>query len=350
MPSRPHVTPLRTGHPAHDARDGRTEAPDVAPPKLARRGLAGLLAAPTLALPARAQATPLRLIVPAPPGGSTDILARLLVERAAAALGQAVVVDNRGGAGGIIGTEAASRATPDGNTLVLGHNQTHASNQWMARNLPYHVAESFVPVARLATVHHATVVPAGSAARDMAGLIARGKGGGKLSYASSQAGSASHVIAETLVRREGLDATHVPYRGGGPATQDTVAGVVDFYVSTWPGVVNLVREGRLRALAIGAPARLADFPAIPTAAEAGVPYMAVDAWFGLFAPRGTEAARVSRLAEAFLSALALPDVAARAVQAGLEAAPLPPEAFAAFQAAEIRRWQEMAQLTGITME
>jgi tripartite-type tricarboxylate transporter receptor subunit TctC len=310
------------------------------------------LAASTLAAPAiaQAQASPLRLIVPAPPGGSTDILARILTERAGAALNQPVVVDNRGGAGGIIGTEAASRATPDGNTIILGHNQTHASNQWMARNLPYHVAESFVPIARLATVHHATVTAASSPHRDMAGLIAAGQGGRKLSYASSQAGSASHVIAETLVRRERMDATHIPYRGGGPATQDTVAGVVDFYVSTWPGVVNLVREGRLRALSVGAPARIEGFPDLPTTAEAGVPFMAVDAWFGLFAPRGVEPARIARLAEAFLAALADPATAARAAQAGLSSAPQGPAEFAAFQTAEIRRWQDMAQLTAIMME
>ncbi len=309
--------------------------------------IASLLAAPSLAV---AQPSPLRLIVPAPPGGSTDILARILTERAGAALGQSVVVDNRGGAGGIIGTEAAARAAADGNTIILGHNQTHASNQWMARNLPYNVVDSFTPVARLATVHHATVVPANSAARSMAGLIEMGRGGRRVSYASSQAGSASHVIAETFVRRSGMDAVHVPYRGGGPATQDTVAGVVDFYVSTWPGVVNLVREGRLRALSIGAAQRVPGFPELPTTAEAGVPFMAVDAWFGLFAPRGVDAARVSRLAEAFLAALAQPEVAERATHAGLNAAPMPPAEFAAFQLAEVRRWQEMATLTGIMME
>ncbi|MBY0337513.1 MAG: tripartite tricarboxylate transporter substrate binding protein [Acetobacteraceae bacterium] len=311
-----------------------------------------LLASPLLAVPAiaRAQGQPLRLIVPAPPGGSTDILARVLTERASALLGLTLVVDNRGGAGGIIGTEAAARAPADGMTLVLGHNQTHASNQWMARNLPYHVIDSFEAVARLATVHHATVVPANSRARTMADLIAMGRSGNRVSYASSQAGSASHVIAETLVRRAGMDATHVPYRGGGPATQDTVAGVVDFYVSTWPGVVNLVREGRLRALSIGAPARIEGFPDLPTTAEAGVPFMAVDAWFGLFAPRGTAPQTVQRLADAFLAALAEPATAARAVQAGLTAAPLPPAAFAAFQRAEVQRWREMAELTAIMME
>jgi tripartite-type tricarboxylate transporter receptor subunit TctC len=314
----------------------------------ARRSiLFATLAAPAVA---RAQTAPLRVIVPAPPGGSTDILARVVGERAGAFLNQAVVVDNRGGAGGIIGTEAAARSAADGNTVVLGHNQTHASNQWMARNLPYHVIDSFTPVARLATVHHATVVPANSRAQDVAGLVAMGRGGGRVSYASSQAGSASHVIAETFVRRTGMDATHVPYRGGGPATQDTVAGVVDFFVSTWPQVVSLVREGRLRALSIGAARRLGDFPNLPTAAEAGFPFMAVDAWFGLFAPRGTAIARVEQISAAFLQALGDPAVAQRAVQAGLNAAPMTTQEFGAFQQAEVARWREMATLTGITME
>ena len=318
--------------------------------RLARRALLATPLAAAAIVPAWAQPAALRVIVPAPPGGSTDILARSLAERASAALGQPITIDNRGGAGGIIGTEAASRAAADGNTIILGHNQTHASNQWMARNLPYHVVESFVPVARLATVHHATVVPMASRATSMAELAAMGRNGGRVSYASSQAGSASHVIAETFVRRERMDATHVPYRGGGPATTDTVAGVVDFFVSTWPQVVNLVREGRLRALSIGAGARIEGFPNLPTTAEAGMPYMAVDAWFGLFAPRGMPQAQLLRIAAAFLGALADPDNARRVEAAGFNQAPMMPEDFASFQRAEVARWQEMAQLTGIMMD
>ncbi|MBO1076639.1 Bug family tripartite tricarboxylate transporter substrate binding protein [Roseomonas marmotae] len=309
----------------------------------------GLLAG--LALPAigRAQSAPLKLIVPAPPGGPTDILARALADKAQAALSRPVVVDNRAGAGGIIGTEAAARSAPDGNTIVLGHNQTHASNQSMMQRLPYHVIDSFVPVAKLATVHHALVVPANSPDKTLADLIARGKQG-RLTYASSQAGSASHVISETLVRREQMEATHVPYRGAAPAATDTVAGFVDFYTATFPSVAPLVREGRLRALEIGARARLPEFPQIPTAAEAGAPYLAVDAWFGLFAPAGTAAEAVRQIADAMLGALADQEVAARLAGSGFTAAPLPPAGFAAFQRVEVERWAEMVRLTGVTME
>jgi tripartite-type tricarboxylate transporter receptor subunit TctC len=309
-------------------------------------GLAAGLALPSLA---RAQNAPLKLIVPAPPGGPTDILARALADKAQASLDRPVVVDNRAGAGGIIGTEAAARSAPDGNTLVLGHNQTHASNQSMMQRLPYHVVDSFAPVAKLATVHHALVVPANAPDRTLADLIARGKKE-RLTYASSQAGSASHVISEALSRREKLEATHVPYRGAAPAATDTVAGIVNFYVATFPSVAPLVREGRLRALEVGAPARLKDFPEIPTAAEAGAPYLAVDAWFGLFAPAGTDAAMVKRIADAMLAALGEADVAARLAGAGFTPDPLPPAEFATFQRAEVERWAEMVRLTGVTME
>jgi tripartite-type tricarboxylate transporter receptor subunit TctC len=316
--------------------------------RLTRRTLAALLAAPSLA---RAQSDrPIRLIVPAPPGGPTDILARVTGERAAARLGQPVVIDNRAGAGGVIGSEAAHRAAPDGLTLMVGHNQTHASNQAMMARLPFHVVDGFTPVARLGSVHHATVVAAGHRARSMADLQAAGRNGGRLTYASSQAGSASHVIAETFVRRSGMDATHVPYRGAAPAATDTVAGVVDFYVATFPTVASLVRDGRLRALSIGAPARLAEFPAIPTTEEAGVPFMAVDAWFGLFAPPGLPGAATERLSGAFLATLEEPEVQARLAAAGFTLAPLPPAPFAAFQRAEVARWAEMIALTGVTLE
>ncbi|WBV43795.1 tripartite tricarboxylate transporter substrate binding protein [Pseudoroseomonas cervicalis] len=315
---------------------------------LLQAGLAG--AAASLARPALAQPTqPLRIIVPAPPGGPTDILARSLADRTQHSLGRPVVVDNRAGAGGVIGSEAAARSAPDGNTILLGHNQTHASNQAMMPRLPYHVVDSFAPLAKLATVHHALVVPGNSPSKTLAELIARGKQG-RLTYASSQAGSASHVIAETLVRREGMDATHVPYRGAAPAATDTVAGIVDFYVATFPSVSGLVRDGQLRALEIGAPARLAAFPAIPTAAEAGAPYLAVDAWFGLFAPAGTPAPLVQQIADAMLQALAEPEIGTRLAAAGFTLDPLPPAAFAEFQRQEVARWAEMVRITGVTID
>ncbi len=314
-----------------------------------RAAIAALLATPSLMSAARAQPAPLRIVVPAPPGGPTDILARVVAEKAQVELGRPIVIDNRGGAGGVIGTENAARSAPDGNTLVLGHNQTHASNQAMMPKLPYHVIESFTAVARLAEVHHALVVPANSPAKTLAELIELGKKQ-QLSYASSQAGSASHVIAETLVRRAGMQATHIPYRGAAPAATDTVSGIVDFYVATFPSVSELIREGRLRALEIGAARRVAGFPNIPTAAEAGAPYLAVDAWFGLFAPAGTAAVSVARLAEVMLKALNDPAVAPRLTQAGFTAAPMGPEEFAAFQKAEVARWQEMVTLTGVKIE
>ncbi|WP_372617990.1 Bug family tripartite tricarboxylate transporter substrate binding protein [Falsiroseomonas sp.] len=320
-----------------------------------RRRTLGLAALPlglaALSRPGLAQGgdRPIRLIVPAPPGGPTDILARVTGEKAAATLGQPVVVDNRAGGGGVIGAEATHRAAPDGLTIMIGHNQTHASNQAMMARLPFHVVDGFTPVAKLGTVHHATVVPANSRARSMAELQAMGRNGGRVSYASSQAGSASHVIAETFVRRSGMDATHVPYRGAAPAATDTVAGVVDFYVSTFPTVANLIRDGRLRALSVGAPRRLAAFPDIPTTAEAGVPYMAVDAWFGVFGPAGMPPATTERLAAAFIGALSDEAVQRRLAAAGFTLDPLPPAAFAAFQRNETVRWAEMVQLTGVRL-
>jgi tripartite-type tricarboxylate transporter receptor subunit TctC len=318
-----------------------------------RRSLA-LAALPFgLAMPhvARAQSDrPIRLVVPAPPGGPTDILARVTGEKAAAALGQPVVVDNRAGAGGVIGSEATHRSAADGLTIMVGHNQTHASNQHMMARLPFNVVDGFTPIAKLGTVHHATVVPANSRARTMAELAALGQGGGRLNYASSQAGSASHVIAETFVRRSQMDATHVPFNGAAPAATATVAGTVDFYVSTFPTVAQLIRDGRLRALSVGAPRRLADFPDVPTTAEAGVPFMAVDAWFGIFGPAGLPAAMAERLAAAFIGTLSDADVQRRLAAAGFTLDPLAPAAFAAFQRAEVARWQEMVQLTGVRLD
>ena len=327
----------------------------IAPAGITRRGLPGLLlAAPANAAEPPATAPwptrPVRILLAYPPGGSTDVLARALAERLATAIpGPGFVVENRPGGAAVVGTLAAAQAAPDGYTLALGNNQTHAANAAMVPNLPYRPVEDFAPIGRLAAVHHALVVPATAPNRTLAALIARGRTA-RLTYASSGIGSASHVIAESLVQREGLQATHVPYRGGAQAVTDTMAGTVDFFVSTWPQVTALVQEGKLRALEIGAPARRPEAPAVPTAIEAGAPYLAVDAWFGLWAPAGTPEPILDRLAAALPPILGDPAFAARLGQLGYAPAPLTGPAFAAFQQAEVARWRELIALTKIRIE
>ncbi len=318
-----------------------------------RRAL--LAAAPIVAAPALARAQawparPVRIVIAYPPGGSTDVLARGL----AAALQDAVpgstfVVDNRPGGAAVVGTQAVAQAAADGYTLSLGNNQTHAANAAMLSSLPYDPIADFAPIARLAAVHHAVVVPA-NGARTLAELAAKGKNGGRVTYASSGAGSASHVIAETFVRREGMNATHIPYRGGAQATTDTVGGTVDFFVSTWPQVVALVRDGRLRALGIGAPRRLPETPDVPTFAELGAQDLAVDAWFGMWAPARTPADIVARLSGALVGILAQPAMVERLQGQGFVAAPMPADAFAGFQREEVARWRRLVELTGIRLE
>lgn len=314
-----------------------------------------VLAVPVLAVPgiAHAQAwpsRPVRIVVAYPPGGSTDVLARgVAVALQEAIAGSTFVVDNRPGGAAVVGTQAVAQAAPDGTTLALGNNQTHAANAAMLPSLPFDPVADFAPIARLAAVHHAVVVPV-SGARTLAELAAKGKNGGRVTYASSGAGSASHVIAETFVRREGMEATHVPYRGGAQATTDTIGGTVDFFVSTWPQVVQLVKEGRLRALGIGAPQRLPDTPDVPTFAELGAQDLAVDAWFGVWAPAHTPAEIVTRLSEALMRILSDPGMQQRLVGQGFVAAPLAAEPFAAFQREEVARWRRMVEITGIRLQ
>jgi len=314
-------------------------------------GAGASAALPQAAAPAAAQAgweptRPVRVVVPYPPGGSTDLLARLIAERLAAVVpGPGFVVDNRPGGAAVLGTALVAQAAPDAHTLALSTNQTHAANPALLRDLPYRLTD-FAGIGRIATVHHAFVVPTVSPSRSLAELAARPT----LTYASSGVGSASHVIAESFCLRHRIAATHVPYRGGAQATTDTLAGVVDFFVSTWPQVAQLVQEGRLRCLGIGAPARLADAPEVPVLAELGAGDLAIDAWFGLWAPVGVPEAALARLAAALETVLDEAETITRLAGMGFNAAPLPPGAFAAFQAAEVARWKALVAMTGVRGE
>lgn len=312
-----------------------------------------LFATTLLALPAHAQPAfpqrPIRLVVPFPPGGTTDIPARAIAAHWQAAWGQQVVVDNRGGGGGVIGTEAVFRAAPDGYTLLLGNNQTQATNGALIPNLSYDPA-GFAAITLVARVPHALVVPAASPARDVAGLVALGRQPGRgLSYASASIGSSGHLMSETFVRRNGMNATHVPYRGAAPAAQDLVAGVVDFMMATWASVSALVADGRLRALGVGGDHRFADAPGVPTLRELGFDYVAGDAWSGLFAPLGTPAAILDRLYAGTEAALTDPAIRGRLELAGFRVETMPPAAFARFHQAEIARWAALVRESGVTL-
>jgi tripartite-type tricarboxylate transporter receptor subunit TctC len=312
-----------------------------------------LLSAPALlALPATAQPRfperPIRLVVPFPPGGTTDVLARAIAARwADPPLGAQTVVDNRAGGAGVIGTEAVARAAPDGHTLVLGNNQTHATNAALIPTLSYDPL-SFAAVTLVARVPQALVVPASSPARDMAGLVAMARQGRRLSYASSSVGSTAHIMAETFNRRAQLDAVHVPYRGAAPAAADLVAGVVDFMMATWASVSALVADGRLRALGVAGTARFPDLPAVATLAEQGFDYLAADPWFGLFAPGGTPAPLLATLHEATVRALSDGDVGARLTAAGFRIETMPPAAFQAMLRDEVPLWGRLIREAGIT--
>ncbi|WP_439598346.1 Bug family tripartite tricarboxylate transporter substrate binding protein [Falsiroseomonas sp.] len=312
-----------------------------------------LLSGLALARPATAQpawpARPVRLLVPFPPGGTTDVLARALAAKWQESWGQQVVVDNRGGGGGVIGTEAAFRAAPDGLTLVLGNNQTHATNGALIPGLPYDPA-GFAAITLVARAPHALVVPASSPARSVADLVALGRRPGPgLSYASSSAGSSSHLMSETFVRRNGMQATHVPYRGAAPAALDLVAGTVDFMMATWASVSALAADGRIRALGVGGAARFPDLPEVPTLREQGYDYISGDAWFGLFAPRGTPEPVLQAVFAATEVALADAAVRGRLEAAGFRIATLPPASFGAFHQAEVTRWAELVRESGVTL-
>ncbi|WP_237216287.1 tripartite tricarboxylate transporter substrate-binding protein [Falsiroseomonas oryziterrae] len=318
------------------------------PTRRALIALATLAAVPAAAQPAFPQ-RPVRLVVPFPPGGTTDVLARALAAKWQDAWGQQVVVDNRGGGGGVIGTQEVARAAPDGHTLVLGNNQTHATNGALIPGLPYDPA-AFAAITLVARAPHALVVPAASPARTVAELVELGRRPGRgLSYASSSAGSSSHLMSETFARRNGMNATHVPYRGAAPAAQDLVAGVVDFMMATWASVSALAADGRIRALAVGGDARFPDAPGVPTLKELGFDYVSADAWFGLFAPFGTPMPLLERVHAATEAALADPVVRGRLEAAGFRIETMPPAAFGPFHQAEVGRWAALVREAGVTL-
>ncbi|MCC7427164.1 MAG: tripartite tricarboxylate transporter substrate binding protein [Alphaproteobacteria bacterium] len=292
----------------------------------------------------------IRIVSAYPAGGTTDILARTIAARMQENWGNPVVVENRSGGNGVVGTDFVARAAPDGYTLALGNNQTHATNEVLIPNIPHKAAENFAPITLAARASHALVVPASSPARTIAELIAMGKGGRSLSFASSSIGSASHILSESFRRRNGMDAVHVPYRGAAPATTDLVAGQVQFMMATAASVVPLIRDGKLRALGIGGARRRADLPDVPTLRELGHEYVAADAWFGLWAPAGTPRPILERLNAEIRRILSVPEVVQRLEQVGFEVETMSVDEFTAFSRGEIARWAALIREAEIKLD
>ncbi|MBI0433235.1 tripartite tricarboxylate transporter substrate binding protein [Roseomonas sp. KE0001] len=286
-----------------------------------RRLLLG--AAPAALLPlamprlARAQGNSITLLVPTAPGGSTDFAGRLLAEPLSRRLGQPVVVENRGGANGALATGAVARAQPDGATLLVQYAGYHVGTPAIIPDLGYDVVKDFTPLSLLMEAPQAVFTHPSVPAKDMAELVAHAKAHpGQLNYASAGNGSIQHLGTELLKQREGIEMTHVSYRGTGPAIQDLIAGRVQVFLTTPPPLMPFVREGKLRALAIAAETRHPALPEVPTMAEAGLPGFLSLAWFAVFAPARLPEDKARRLVGAIEAVTQEPDYQRRVTEQG----------------------------------
>lgn len=308
-------------------------------------------AAATMPTAATAQAfpeKPITLVSPWPPGGSNDTFSRLIASRLASVFGQPVIVDNRPGATGTIGTGQVARAPADGYTLVMGSSPTHATALAIYPQLPYHPVRDFSPVTMVATVSNVLAVHPSVQATSVQELIALARREpGKLTFASAGNGSSQHLSGEMFKVLAGVDMLHVPYRGAAPALADIVAGHVNLGFHNMPDVLPLAGSGRLRALAVTGDHRAAVMPELPTIAESGVPGYSAQVWFGVFAPAGTPRPIVERLHVEISRALTDPEIKGRLDALGNEVSGLGPDEFARFVEAEVTRWADIARRAGV---
>lgn len=291
------------------------------------------------------------LVVPFTPGGSTDILARLLGQRLGDALGKSFVIENRPGAGGAIATAAVARAAPDGHTLIMGHIGTLGVNPSLYANLQYDPLKSFAHLSMLARVHNVLVVHPSVPVTNVQELIAYAKSHpGKLNFCTGGNGSAAHIAMAAFMVATGTEMTHVPYRGTAPAVQDLLAGMVQVTMTGAPAVLPHAHAGTLRALGVSSLERVAAMKEIPTIAEQGVPGFEADQWYGILAPAGTPQPVVERLNAEIRKAMTDPEIVAALAREGADVWVTSPAEFRDHIAREIPRWAEIVKKAKIRID
>ncbi len=317
--------------------------------------LAGLLCAPdvmaaTAAAASSAASYPskaVRLLVPAPPGGSTDLIARVVGAKLATQLAQQVVIDNRGGAGGVVATELLARSVPDGHTLGVVYTP-HTTNPGFTR-LPYDPIADFSPISLMTSAPLVLVVHPAVPVKTVKDLIALAKAK-PLVYGSAGNGSGGHLSGELLKLMAGIQATHVPYKGAGPAAIDLIAGQIQYQFAAQITVSSFVRSGQLRAIAVTGAKRASTLPDLPTVAESGVPGFEVINWFGMFAPARVPGPLMERLHAEITTALRSPEVHDKLVAQGSEVVASTPQQFREFIRNDIAKWSKVVKAAGIRLD
>ena len=296
---------------------------------------------------------PIKLIVPYPPGGATDVIGRILAKNLGESLGQQVLVENRGGAGGNIGAEAVAKANPDGYTLLMGAVTSHSTMATLEKGkLRYDLLKDFTPVMIVGSVPLVVVVNPNVPVRTLKGLVDYAKvNPDKLNYASSGAGAPQRMGAEIFQKEAGIKITHVPYKGSGPAMTDLVAGQVNMMVETVPAALPFITAGQLRPLAVTTAKRISMLPDVPTTAESGMPALEVSSTFGVLAPAGTPTPIIDQLNSAIAKLLVNPEVKEAFLKQGVYAAtPTKPKQSAELLAAEVKRWEKVIKEADIKAE
>ena len=319
----------------------------VAAPAFLRQGLAQGQGAQSAWAPSR----PIKMVVAYPAGGPTDGIARIVAQDISGPLGQAVVVENVGGASGALGTRQVAKGEPDGHIITFGNNQTHGNNMFLMRDPGYDAIKDFAPLAGAGAFEHIFVVKNDLPVKTIPELIALAKSKpGELNYGSTGIGSGSHLSTELFMVRTGIQMTHVPYRGAAPLVQDVVGGRIDVANSTMASVFTQIQGGLMRGIAIGSPKRNAQLPGIATLREQGVTNADAESWTGFFAPAATPKPALDRLSREILASLAKPAVVEAITKLGFTITVRDPDAFRPYHEQEMRTWAEVIKAANIKPE